>query len=57
MGGGYREEFAAIVEQHDTVAEETPPLLRMAGHGPCRTVIWRQRIRTSGLVLARLVPW
>ena len=54
--GGHGQEFPAIVEQHDTVAQQAPPLLRMAGHGPRGAAIGRQGTRAPRLMPARLVP-
>ena len=61
-GAAIREQFARVVEQHDTVAQQTPPLLGMADRnvrGADRNVrgaaIWSLRIRARGPVLAHLV--
>ena len=45
---------AGIVEQHDAVAKQAPPLLGMASHGPCGDAIRRQCIRAAGLMSAHL---
>ena len=54
--GRHRQEFPAVVEQHDTVAQQAPPLLRMAGHRPCGRAIGRQGVRAPRLMPALLVP-
>ena len=62
-GGGRRygdarrhgQEFPSIVEQHDTVAEQAPPLLWMAGHGSCGGPIGCQGVRAPRLMPAWLV--
>ena len=35
-----REQGAGVIEHHDTVTEQAPPLLRMAGHDVRRHAIW-----------------
>ena len=50
-----REQFPRIVEQDDTVAEQAPPLLGMAGHNVRGAAIWCFRIRARWLVLTHLI--
>lgn len=55
-GSAVREERPGIVKQHDTIAEQAPPLVRMASHRPCGDAIRRQSIRALRTMRACLVP-
>jgi hypothetical protein len=50
-----REQFPRVVEQHDTVAEQAPPFLGMAGHNMRGAAVWCLRIRARWLVLTHLI--
>lgn len=54
--GRHGQEFPAVVEQHDTVAQQRPPLLRVAGHRPCGRAIGRQGVRAPRPMPALPVP-
>ena len=48
-----RQDLAAVFEQHDAVAEEAPPLLRMAGDDGGGVAVGGVRGRTRGLMRAQ----
>jgi hypothetical protein len=48
------QQLPAIVEQHDTVAEQAPTLLEMGSHDACGAVVRRQSVRAAGLMLAHV---
>ena len=47
-----RQDFAAVLEQHDAVAEEAPPLLRMAGDDGGGVAVGRVGRRTRWVMRA-----
>jgi len=47
-----REQRTGIIEHHDTVTKQAPPLLRVTDHDVCGRAIWRQCVCASGLVFA-----
>ena len=55
-GPAIRQQRPGIIKQHDPVAQQAPPLLRMTGHGPGGHAIRRLGIRALRMMLARLIP-
>jgi hypothetical protein len=49
------EQFPRVVEQHDTVAEQAPPLLGMAGRNMRGAAVWCLRIRARWLMLTHFI--
>jgi hypothetical protein len=47
-----RKQLASVLEQHDAVAEETPPLFWVASDGACGLTVTRRRGGTWRLMLA-----